>query len=143
MTRIIYVVYTIEVSLEEAKEWYSSGSKELRTLALRAFDKSKLKPDIDYFRHCTNTRNCTVSVPIFKVSKCEAIADLEIIAGYFNSDWRKTRDNAGYYIMLISEGNFAVSRTTLQRAGVTYFQNEEDAKEALDILGDEVKYLFD
>ena len=134
---------TIEVSLEEAKEWYNSGDERLRTLALRAFDKNVLKPDIDYIRHCTNTRNCTVSVPIFKVSKCEAIADLEVIARHFNGTWKKNKDNRGYYIILTVGGMPSVSETNLCRAGVTYFKNEKDAREALDMLGDKVKRLFD
>lgn len=133
----------MEVSLEEAKEWYSSGNERLRTLALKVFDKGELKPDINYIRNCTNTRNCTVSVPILRVSKCEAIADLEVIARHFNGTWKKNKDNRGYYIILTVGGMPSVSETNLCRAGVTYFKNEKDAREALDMLGDKVKHLFD
>lgn len=133
----------MEVSLEEAKEWYNSESERLRTLALRVFDKSELKLDINYIKSYVNTRNCTISVPIFKVSKCEAIADLEVIASHFNGTWKKDKDNRGYYITLTNDGVPSVSETALHRAGVTYFKNEKDAREALKMLGDRARYLFD
>lgn len=84
-----------------------------------------------------------ISIPALKVEKCKAIADLEAIARYFNGTWKKTKDDTGYCILLDSSGNATAHKAVLHRGGITHFKNERDAKEAINILGDRVKYLFD
>ena len=94
-------------------------------------------------RHCVSVNDHIISIPVSKAEKCKAIADLEAIARYFNGTWKETKDDTGYCILLDSSGNATVHKTVLHRGGITHFKNERDAKEAINILGDRVKYLFD
>lgn len=89
-----------------------------------------------------------------KVSFNEAatLTDLAIIAKFFNGSWKKTINNAGYFISNCSRRNNVVctyngvdiyQHLCVQHAGIIYFKNKEDVIKAVEILGDKVKRLFD
>ena len=143
----------IKVTLEEAIEWYNSGNNTLRTLALSAYIEDELKCSFKYINSkVCNTCLCT-NVPADEVEKCSTLADLAIIAKFFNGSWKKTTDNTGYLlgnfnvgcgpVVDICNGVGVYQHTTEQYAGVVYFRNQEDAVKAVKILGKRVKSLFD
>lgn len=99
-----------------------------------------------------NTCFCA-SVPANEAEKYNTLADLAIIAKFFNGSWKKTTNNTGYFLGNFNAGCGPVVDTcngvgvyqhnTVQYAGVVYFKNQEDAIKAVRILGKRVKSLFD
>lgn len=81
------------------------------------------------------------------------LADLAIIAKFFNGSWKKTTSNTGYFLGNCNNGNGPVvevcngvgayKHNTAQYAGIVYFKNLEDVIKAVKILGNRVKNLFD
>lgn len=143
----------IEVTLEQAMEWYNSGNSTLRTLALSAYTEDELKFNLKYINSkVCNTCLCA-SVPANEANKYYILADLAIIAKFFNGSWKKTTNNTGYFLGNFNAGCGPVVDTcngvgvyqhnTVQYAGVVYFRNQEDAIKAVKILGKRVKSLFD
>lgn len=143
----------IEVTLEQAMEWYNSDNSTLRTLALSAYTEDELKLNFKYInsRVC-NTCFCT-NVPVNEAEKYNTLADLAVIAKFFNGSWKKTISNTGYFLGNYNGGSGPVVDTynsvgvyqhnTVQYAGIVYFRNQEDAIKAVKILGKRVKSLFD
>lgn len=127
----------IEVTLEQAMEWYNSGNSTLRTLALSAYTEDELKFNLKYINS----------------KACNTLTDLAIIAKFFNGSQKKTTNNTGYFLGNFNAGCGPVVDTcngvgvyqhnTVQYAGVVYFKNQEDAIKAVKILGKRVKSLFD
>lgn len=143
----------IKVTLEQAMEWYNSGNSTLRTLALSAYTEDELKFNLKYINSkVCNTCFCA-SVPANEAEKYNTLADLAIIAKFFNGSWKKTTNNTGYFLGNFNAGCGPVVDTcngvgvyqhnTVQYAGVVYFKNQEDAIKAVKILGKRVKSLFD
>lgn len=77
--------------------------------------------------------------------KHNTLADLAVIAKYFNGNWKKTTCNTGYFLGNYNTNNGVgvYQHNTVQYAGVVYFKNQEDAIKAVKILGKRVKSLFD
>lgn len=143
----------IKVTLEQAIEWYNSGNATLRTLALSAYTEDELKFNFQYISNkVCNTCVC-VTVPANDGEKHNTLADLAVIAKYFNGNWKKTTCNTGYFLGNYNTNNGPVvdccngvgvyQHSTVQYAGVVYFKNQEDAIKAVKILGKRVKSLFD
>lgn len=143
----------IKVTLGQAIEWYNSGNNALRTLALSVYTEDELKLNFKHIssRVC-NTCVC-ITVPASDNEKYNTLADLAVIAKYFNGNWKKTTCNTGYFLGNFNAGCGPVVDTcdgvgvyqhnTVQYAGVVYFRNQEDAIKAVKILGKRVKSLFD
>lgn len=143
----------IKVTLEQAMEWYNSGNSTLRTLALSAYTEDELKFNFKYINNkVCNTCFCA-NVPANEAEKYNTLADLAIIAKFFNGSWKKTTGNTGYFLGNYDNGNGPVAdvcngvgvykHNTVQYAGIVYFKNQEDAIKAVKILGNKVKNLFD
>lgn len=84
-------------------------------------------------------------VPADEAGKYNTLADLAIIAKFFNGSWKKNPINVGYFI----EYNETEERIDVCAheediySGVIYFKRKEDAVKAVEILGERVKSLFD
>ena len=142
----------IKVTLEQAIEWYNSGNSTLRTLALSAYTEDELKLNFKYINSKVCNTGFYVNVPVNEVEKYKTLTDLAIIAKFFNGSWKKTINNAGYFISnCIRRNNVACTyngvdiyqHLCVQHAGIIYFKNKEDVIKAVEILGDKVKRLFD
>lgn len=142
----------IKVTLEQAMEWYNSGNSTLRTLALSAYTEDELKLDFKYINSKVCNTGFYVNVPVNEVEKYKTLTDLAIIAKFFNGSWKKTINNAGYFISNCSRLNNVVctcngvdiyQHLSVQHAGIIYFKNKEDVIKAVEILGNRVKNLFD
>ena len=78
---------------------------------------------------------------------------MAVIAKFFNGSWKKTTNNAGYFLGNYNSGTGPVVNTcngvgvyqhlSVQHAGIIYFKNKEDVIKAVEILGNRVKNLFD
>lgn len=143
----------IEVTLEQAIEWYNGDNNTLRALALIAYTEDELKFNFKYINSkVCNTCFCA-NVPANEAEKYNTLADLAIIAKFFNGSWKKTTSNTGYFLGNYNNGNGPVAdicngvgvykHNIVQYAGIVYFKNLEDAIKAVKILGNRVKNLFD
>lgn len=143
----------IKVTLKQAIEWYNGDNNTLRALALIAYTEDELKFNFKYINSkVCNTCFCA-NVPANEAEKYNTLADLAIIAKFFNGSWKKTTSNTGYFLGNYNNGNGPVAdicngvgvykHNTVQYAGIVYFKNQEDAIKAVKILGNKMKNLFD
>lgn len=142
----------ISITLEQAMKWYNSGNVTLRTLALNAYTSDELELNYDLIASRVEKAYGQCITPMCEHKKFQVLAKLAIIAKYYNKNWKKTTYNTGYFIGNYKSGNGPVveilndvgvyQHTTVQYAGVVYFESPEDAVKAVKILGDEVKELF-
>lgn len=144
---------SVNISLEEAIKWYNSDNEKLKTLALKAYTEDKLKLKLKYlYSKVKNCIYCTF-IPKDEADKYDVLAELEVIAKYFNGEWKKTKNNSGYFLgefidsnpYLVSSYNgigIYYTHDASLYAGVIYFKNLEDIIQAIKILGKKVKNLF-
>lgn len=150
----------IEVTFKQATEWYNSGNKTLRTLALIAYTEDELKLNLNYIynkvlgKEYAGVQYVYFSTPTAETRKFNVLGDLAIIAKYFNGDWEKTIYNTGYFfgktnlnlkglpIINCYNGVDICEHKMGKFAGVVYFKNVENATKAINILGDRVNDLF-
>ena len=144
----------ISVTLEQAREWYNSGNPVLRTLALNAYAKNELI-GYEYMKSFVDKETFNLTIPRNDGSKVLTNSKLAIIAKYLNGSWTMSAGKTGYFIGKSSMGGSSViaqvdltngiaiyEHKTVQYAGIVYFKNAEDAKEAAKMLGAEIGYLF-
>ena len=144
----------ISVTVEQAREWYNSGNPTLRTLALNAYAKSELV-GYEYMRSCVEKETFGLTIPRSDASKVRTNSKLAIIAKYLNGSWEMSAGKTGYFIGKSSMGGSSViaqvdltngiaiyEHKTVQYAGIVYFKNAADAKEAAQMLGVEIWCLF-
>lgn len=143
----------IKVTLKQAIEWYNGDNNTLRALALIAYTEDELKFNFKYINSKVCSTCFCANVPANEAEKYNTLADLAIIAKFFNGSWKKTTSNTGYFLGNYNNGNGPVAdicngvgaykHNTVQYAGIVYFKNLEDAIKAIKILGNRVKNLFD
>ena len=144
----------ISVTLEQAREWYNSGNSTLRTLALNTYTKNELI-GYEYMKSCVDKETIGLTIPRNDFNKIRINSELAIIAKYLNGSWTMSAGKTGYFIGKSSMGGSSViaqvdltngiaiyEHKTVQYAGIVYFKNSEDAKEAAKMLGAEIEYLF-
>lgn len=135
----------IKVTLEQAMEWYNSDNSTLRTLALSAYTEDELKLNLKYISNKVYSTCFCIMVPADEAGKYNTLADLAIIAKFFNGSWKKNPINVGYFIEYneIEEKIDVCAHEEGVYSGVIYFKRKEDAVKAVEILGERVKSLFD
>lgn len=147
----------ISITLEQAIEWYNSGNETLRTLALTVFTEGELTLNIHYIYNKVIRESICINIPSMEASKNIALAELSILAKYFNKDWKKTPSNTGYFLgqsnlgfsnnpranVIKGLGNIGiVEHNTVMYPGIVYFREKEDLIKAVKIMGDKAKNLF-
>ena len=141
----------IQISLEEAREWYNSGDSFKRELALKAYNKNELYIDV-YSNILTLLRNEVIQDNINRV---EVYGKLLDIAKYYNGlypeEYNPLLGEQQYYI-ITKEGtstlyfkykDFFINKCVCKSDYEIAFNTKEAAKEAIDILGDELNVLFE
>ena len=153
---------TIEISLETAKEWYKSNNTSLKEIALQAFSKEELDPEITYERICnelfkenetfyyTNSNGqirqsmdgMEYSYSIYEpnsafsrkqLEKLLAINKLMTVAKYLNRD---KSFYLKYYIYINCDDKLEIgSRVTA--SGSVFFISVEAVRQAIKILGED------
>ena len=145
----------IQISLEEAREWYNSGDSFKKELALKAYKKEEL--ELSYF-------NILHKLPYDITRKNALKGDMYLklinIADYLNNITSternsKTNNTILYYISEINSINpiysdlaykgFVINKTNYvyPHSCIITFNSKEAAKKAIDILGDELNVLFE
>lgn len=145
----------IQISLEEAKEWYNSGDSFKKELALKAYKKEELEETY---------LNIIGKVPYDTTRKNSIKRDMYVkllnTAAYVNSIYPKeyykyAKDYFQYILTKKGTCNdhsqplfykgFYINKTYIYYSEVFIitFNSEEAAKKAIDILGDELNILFE
>ena len=144
---------SIEISLEEAREWYNSGNSFKRELALKAYKEEELI--------VTNYNEILKTIELCNKNsihiKSQVYEKLLIVATYLNSIYKKEycKDTKDYFQYLLTKkatlysyqlnykGFFLNKTARYYPETLITFNSEEAAKKAIDILGDELNILFE
>lgn len=141
----------IQISLEEAREWYNSGNSFKRELALKIYKETELSITT-YSDVRASLRNTAIADSI---AKGEVYRKLLNVAKCFNSAYnieynsRICRQN--YYIitkkstpaLFIEYKGFSINKNICKSDYEIAFNSLNAAKRAIDILGDELNILFE
>ena len=141
----------IQISLEEAKEWYNSGDSFKRELALKIYKEIELSITT-YSDVRASLRNTAIADSI---AKGEVYRKLLNVAKCFNSAYnieynsRICRQN--YYIItkkstlasFVKYKDFSIIKNEYKSDYEIAFNSLDAAKRAIDILGDELNILFE
>ena len=141
----------IQISLEEAREWYNSGDSFKRELALKAYKEIELSITT-YSDVRASLRNTAIADSI---AKGEVYRKLLNVAKCFNSAYnieynsRICRQN--YYIitkkstpaLFAKYKDFSINKNEYKSDYEIAFNSLNAAKQAIDILGDELNILFE
>ena len=142
---------SIKISLEEAREWYNSGDSFKRELALKAYKEIELSITA-YSDVRASLRNTDMADSI---AKGEVYRKLLNVAKCFNSAYnieynsRICRQN--YYIItkkstlasFVKYKDFSINKNEYKSDYEIAFNSLDAAKKAIDMLGDELKILFE
>ena len=141
----------IQISLEEAREWYNSGDSFKRELALKAYSETELSIN-NYPNILALLENETIANSI---NKAEVYRKLLNIAKYYNSICPIKYDShlhTQLYYIITKEGtstscfkykDFVINKSEYKSDYEIAFNTKEAAKRAIDILGDELNVLFE
>ena len=141
----------IQISLEEAREWYNSGDSFKKELAFKAYKEIELSITT-YSDVRASLRNTAIADSI---AKGEVYRKLLNVAKCFNSAYNIEYDSHShlpiyYTITKKWEGayftkykDFSINKVLCKSPYEIAFHSEEAAKKAIDILGDELKILFE
>ena len=147
MNRIKTKAY-LEVTLEQAREWYESGNEDLKKLALTTFSEEMLIPSF------LEVLEWTVSaLPRSTSEQFASLALLQLTANYLNKGWSKTEGNTGYFLGKGSslsgktetdiKGVYVGMHQNVKYPGVVYFRTVADVQKAVKILGNKLLPLFE
>lgn len=142
---------SIKISLEEAREWYNSGDSFKRELALKVYKEIELS---------INTYNNILALLKDEVKnnsreKAEVYRKLLNISKYYNNlqpiKYNPHLGLPNYYtitkkcesVFFTKHKGFFINKSICTTTYEIIFYSEEDAKKAIDILGDELNILFE
>ena len=141
----------IQISLEEAKEWYTSGDSFKRELALKIYKEIELSITT-YSDVRASLRNTDIADSI---AKGEVYRKLLNVAKCFNNIYSIKYDYHSclpiyYTITKKWEGayftkykDFSINKSVCKSIYEIAFNSSDAAKKAIDILGDELNILFE
>ena len=141
----------IQVSLEEARKWYNSGNSFKRGLALKIYSEVELSIN-NYTYILTALKNETKAN---NTDKAEVYRKLLNIAKYLNSISRTEYNSRicrqNYYIitkkstpsLFIKYKGFCINKNIYKSDYEIAFNSSNTAKQAINILGDELNILFE
>ena len=141
----------IQISLEEAREWYNSGDSFKKELALKPYKEIELSITT-YSDVRASLRNTDIANSI---AKGEVYRKLLNIAKYYNSICPIKYDShlhTQLYYIITKESisvlftkykGFSINRSVCKSDYEIAFNTKEAAKKAIDILGDELNVLFE
>lgn len=136
---------TIQLSKDTAKEWYRGNNETLKQLALTVYKPEELSFGYKDIALNSNLISINVDIPTHLINRIKTISKLEIIANYFNGSWKMRPGLTGYFIHKCDtiEGYKVKFTATRMIVGTVYFKSETDVEEAIKLLGEDIKYLFD
>jgi hypothetical protein len=136
---------TIQLSKDTAKEWYKGNNETLKQLALTVYKPEELSFGYKDITLNSNLTSVNVDIPTHLANKIKTVSKLEVIANYFNGSWKMRPGLTGYFIYKCDtrEGYKVKFTATRMVVGTVYFKSETDVEEAIKLLGEDIKYLFD
>ena len=140
----------IQISLEEAREWYNNGNSFKRELALKAYSETELSKA----NYSNIIRFLKDEVMQDNINRAEVYGKLLDIAKYYNSiypiEYSPILGSRQYYIIHKKDiqpyskyKDFFINKYIRRLDYEIAFNSEEAAKKAIDILGDELNILFE
>ena len=141
----------IQISLEEAREWYNSGDSFKKELALKAYKEIELSITT-YSDVRASLRNTDIADSI---AKGEVYRKLLNVTKCFNNIYSIKYDShlrvPIYYTItkkwesayFTKHKDFFINKSVCKSPYEIVFNSEEAAKKAIDILGDELNVLFE
>lgn len=151
MNRIKTKAY-LEVTLEQAREWYESGNEDLKKLALTAFSEEVLVPSLGEILESEKNWD-VLFLPLGASEQTKSLICLQIVANYLNNGWNKTESNSGYFLGRGSslsgktetdiKGVYVVMHQNVKYPGIVYFRTVADVQKAVKILGKKLLPLFE
>lgn len=140
----------IQISLEEAREWYNSGDSFKKELALKAYSETELSITT-YKDVIASLRNTDIADSIAKGGVYRKLLN---VAKYYNSiypiEYSPILGSRQYYIIHKKDiqpyskyKDFFINKYIRRLDYEIAFNSEEAAKKAIDILGDELNILFE
>lgn len=143
---------TLSITIEQAREWYNSDNRALKTLALNVYTQEELELNYKLIEPKVHRECACIYFPVEDNKKFLTAAKLATIAKYYNKSWKRTTSNTGYFIggynvcgkplREVTKGVGIYRHDSVVYAGITYFKTEEDAIKAVKMLGGEVKNLL-
>lgn len=135
----------IQLSKNTAKEWYGGNNETLKQLALTVYKPEELSFGYKDIALNSNLISVNVDIPTHLANKIKTVSKLEVIANYFNGSWKMRPGLTGYFIHKCDtrEGYKVKFTATRMIVGTVYFKSETDVEEAIKLLGEDIKYLFD
>ena len=143
---------TINITIEQAREWYESGNRALETLALSVYTQEELELNYKLIEPKVRRQCSCLYFPVEDEKKFSTMTKLATIAKYYNKSWKRTTSNTGYFIggynicgrplREVSKGVGIYKHDSVLYTGITYFKTEEDAVKAAKMLSDELKNLL-
>ena len=139
----------IEVSIEEAHQWYKSGNETLKVLAMSAYTREEL---ISYYLK-SKAELINLYIPRDKVKDFDILAEWSLIASFFNKR-KEIENNTRYFIGKNNKINYDFTNklfdniyifkyVNVEYPGIVYFNSKEDVRKAISMLGeDKIKQLF-
>ena len=150
----------IQISLEQAREWYDSQNEALRKLALSVFTEEELTEPQTFeevyqrleigelnFHWESLQEKVTKTMERTKVS-----LKLGMIANYFNKDWQPETNGRKYFIAWgipscssagkLENGFYVAYHEAVIYPGITYFKDKKSAIKAFNMLKDELTALY-
>ena len=146
----------IQISLEEAREWYNSGNSFKKELALKAYSECELAINYSDITAALKDKDIANSV-----DKAEVYRKLLNISKYYNNLHPIKYDSNShlpihsrvpvYYTITkkwesathAKHKDFFINKSVCKSIYEIAFNSEEAAKKAVDILGDELNILFE
>ena len=141
----------IQISLEEARKWYNSGNSFKRELALKAYSKTELS--INTYRDILALLKDEARAD--SLDKAEIYRKLLNIAKYLNSissiEYNSRICRQNYYVitkkstlsLFIKYKGFCINKNMYKSDYEVVFNSSNAAKQAINILGDELNILFE
>lgn len=142
----------IQISLEEAKEWYNSGDSFKRELALKAYSKYELAThyhDITAFLKDADIADSIAKAEVYRkllnISKyCNSFSPKKYSASFHSQLYyiiTKEKDKTS--ISYFKYKDFFINKNICKLDYEIVFNSEEAAKKAIDVLGEELNVLFE
>ena len=141
----------IQISLEEAREWYNSGDSFKKELALKAYSKVELSVN----NYSDIIRFLKDEVMQDNINRAEVYGKLLDIAKYYNSissiEYNSRICRQNYYVitkkstlsLFIKYKGFCINKNMYKSDYEIVFNSSNAAKQAINILGDELNILFE
>lgn len=157
----------IQISLEQAREWYHTGCEPLHELALSAFTEKELTEPaniedikkelgINELQIHIWSPNIVAARKVENMIKKEQInLELTIIAKFYNQDWVPKINEVKYFIgknspkqadvlcvKRIEDDFFIGKHISVMYPGLVYFKNAKDAEKAFNMLKKDLNELY-